>query len=50
MTGGENWHINLMNAVPGSTAVDWFNDRNFFADNSDLGEAVLSRDGRRLAG
>lgn len=49
VTGGENWHVNLIDIAPGATAVNWFNDRQFFADNSDLGEVVTSRDGRRAA-
>ncbi|MBF6619701.1 MAG: PD40 domain-containing protein [Patulibacter sp.] len=49
VTGGENWHVNLMDAAAGSNVVNWFNDRHYFADNSDMGEAVVSRDGRRAA-
>lgn len=49
VTGGENWHVNLMDVAPGSTVVNWFNDRYYFDDTSDLGEGAVSRDGRRVA-
>lgn len=49
VTNGENWHINLMDIAPGSTVVNWFNDRNYFGDTSDLGEGAVSRDGTRIA-
>jgi hypothetical protein len=49
VTGGENWHVNLMDVAPGSTVVNWFNDRIYFDDTSDLGEGAISRDGRRVA-
>ncbi len=49
VTGGYNFHVNLLDLAPGSTAVHWFDDRHYFDDSSDLGEAAASRDGRRLA-
>lgn len=49
VTNGENWHINLMDIAPGATVVNWFNDRNYFGDTSDLGEGAVSRDGTRIA-
>jgi hypothetical protein len=49
VTNGENWHINLMDVAPGSSVVNWFNDRVYFEDSNDLGEGAVSRDGRRVA-
>lgn len=49
VTGGENWHINTVDLAPGSQPVNWFNDRDYFGDNSDMGEGAISRDGRRIA-
>lgn len=49
VTNGENWHVNLLDVAPGSAVVNWFNDRDYFGDTSDLGEAAVSRDGRRVA-
>ncbi len=49
VTGGENWHVNLIDIAPGSAVVNWFNDRIYFDDTSDLGEGAVSRDGRRVA-
>lgn len=49
VTGGENWHVNTIDVAAGSQPVNWFNDRDYFGDNSDMGEGAISRDGRRVA-
>jgi len=49
VTGGENYHVNTIDIAPGSPLVNWFNDRDYFDDTSDMGEGVVSRDGRRVA-
>lgn len=49
VTGGYLHHINLLDIAPGSTKTHWFDDQNYFGDSSDLGEGVVSRDGRRVA-
>lgn len=49
VTGGYNWHVNTIDVAPGSQPVHWFDDRDYFDDSSDMGEAAVSRDGRRVA-
>lgn len=49
VTGGYLHHINTIDIAPGSTPVHWFDDQNYFYDSNDMGEGVVSRDGRRVA-
>ena len=49
VTGGYLHHVNTIDVAPGSQAVHWFDDQDYFEDSSDLGEATVSRDGRRIA-
>lgn len=45
--GGYGSHVMLHDLT--GTPVNWFNDDDVYADSTDLGDSVLSRDGKHLA-
>lgn len=48
VTGGYLSHITLVDAAPGSKTVHWFDDKDYFTDDNDLGFGDVSPDGKRV--